>query len=139
MATIERPHSAQVVAHATEYPADRDGDGTGYDRRKKRNTAERHETQTGGSEDNPAVLVESHPVDSHALDGVAAYRAAALSALEPSVDHGPVNPLRGPWTDCRRTTFVMPMKTMAIRSRCRMKSTLRLESSLQPTRQLITP
>ncbi|WP_298817262.1 hypothetical protein [uncultured Roseibium sp.] len=96
MATIERPHSAQVVAHATEYPADRDGDGTGYDRRKKRNTAERHETQTQGSENDPAVLVESHPVDSHALDGVAAYRAAALSALEPSVDHGPVSPLRGP-------------------------------------------
>jgi hypothetical protein len=40
--------AAQVVAHATEYPADRDGDGTGYDRRKKRDTAERQDQDTGG-------------------------------------------------------------------------------------------
>ena len=96
MATIERPQAAQVVAHATEYPADRDGDGTGYDRRKKRDTAERQTSETGGSEDNPAVFVDPHHPVNHALDGVAAYRAAALQALEPGVDHGPVHPMRGP-------------------------------------------
>lgn len=96
MATIERPASAQVVAHATEYPADRDGDGTGYDRRKKRDTAERHETDPGQSPDNPAVLIDAHHSENHTLDGVAAYRAAALQALEPGIDHGPVHPLPGP-------------------------------------------
>ena len=96
MATIERPVPAQVVAHATEYPADRDGDGTGYDRRKKRDTAERPKTDTGVSDDNPAVLVDAHHSENHALDGVAAYRAAALQALEPGIDHGPVHPLPGP-------------------------------------------
>ncbi|WP_420334466.1 hypothetical protein [Roseibium sp.] len=95
--TIERPQSAQVVAHATEYPADRDGDGTGYDRRSKRNDAERHdsETDTGYSTDEPAVFIDAHHLENHALDGVAAYRAAALQALEPRIDHGPVHPLRG--------------------------------------------
>ena len=96
MATIERPKSAQVVAHATEYPADRDGDGTGYDRRKKRDTAERHEATPGMSPDNPAVLIDAHHIENHTLDGVAAYRAAALQALEPGIDHGPVHPLPGP-------------------------------------------
>ena len=94
MATIERPMSAQVVAHATEYPADRDG--TGYDRRKKSETAERHETDTGLSGDTPAVLIDAHHAENHTLDGVAAYRAAALQVLEPGIDHGPVHPLRGP-------------------------------------------
>ena len=93
--TIERPQSAQVVAHATEYPADRDGDGTGYDRRGKRKDAERHDTDTGYSMDEPAVLIDAHHLENHALDGVAAYRAAALQALEPQIDHGPVHPLRG--------------------------------------------
>ncbi len=92
--TIERPQAAQVVAHATEYPADRDGDGTGYDRRGKRNSAQRHETDTGYSEDEPAVLIDAHHLENHTLDGVAAYRAAALQALEPGIDHGPVHPLR---------------------------------------------
>jgi hypothetical protein len=96
MATIERPQSAQVVAHATEYPADRDGDGTGYDRRKKRDTAERHEEDTARSGDEPAVRVDAHHSVNHTLDGVAAYRAAALQALEPGIDHGPVHPLPGP-------------------------------------------
>ncbi len=96
MATIERPVSAQVVAHATEYPADRDGDDAGHDRRKKRDTAERQDTDTGRPEDNPAVLVDAHHSENHTLDGVAAYRAAALQALEPGIDHGPVHPLPGP-------------------------------------------
>ena len=96
MATIERPQSVQVVAHATEYPADRDGDGTGHDRRKKRDTAERRENETAGPEDNPAVLIDAHHTVSHVLDGVAAYRAAALQVMEPGIDHGPVHPLRGP-------------------------------------------
>lgn len=93
--TIERPQSAQVVAHATEYPADRDGDGTGYDRRGKRNGAQRHDSDTGYSTDEPAVLIDAHHLENRALDGVAAYRAAALQALEPRVEHGPVHPLRG--------------------------------------------
>jgi|GEM_PF-2054444 len=96
MATIERPQAAQVVAHATEYPADRDGDGTGYDRRKKSDTAERQDPHTGPSDDDPAVLIDAHHAVNHVLDGVAAYRAAALQALEPGIDHGPVHPLRGP-------------------------------------------
>jgi len=96
MATIERPQSAQVVAHATEYPADRDGDGTSHDRRKKRETAQRHENDTLRPGDDPAVLVDAHHIENHTLDGVAAYRAAALKALEPGIDHGPVHPLRGP-------------------------------------------
>lgn len=96
MATIERPQAAQVVAHATEYPADRDGDGTGYDRRKKRDTAERHENETGLSEDNPAVLIDDHHTVNHVLDGVAAYKATALQVMEPDIDHGPVHPLQGP-------------------------------------------
>jgi len=95
MATIERPQSAQVVAHATEYPADRDGDGTGYDRRNRRNSPQRHDNDTGYSENEPAVLIDAHHLESHALDGVAAYRAAALQALEPGIDHGPVHPLEG--------------------------------------------
>jgi hypothetical protein len=94
--TIERPQSAQVVAHATEYPADRDGDGTGHDRRKKRNKTQRHDTNTGSSGDEPAVLIDAHHLENHALDGVAAYRAAAQQALEPGIDHGPVHPLPGP-------------------------------------------
>ncbi len=96
MATIDRPVSAQVVAHATEYPADRDGDGTGYDRRKKSDTAERHGSEPGLSEETPAVLIDARHAVNHALDGVAAYRAAALRVLEPGIDHGPVHPLRGP-------------------------------------------
>jgi hypothetical protein len=96
MATIERPQSAQVVAHATEYPADRDGDGTGQDRRKKRDTAERPEIAAGPFDDNPAVLIDAHHTVNHVLDGVAAYRAAALQVMEPGIDHGPVHPLRGP-------------------------------------------
>jgi hypothetical protein len=32
----------------------------------------------------------------HTLDGVAAYKAAALEVLEPGMDHGPVHPLPGP-------------------------------------------
>lgn len=93
--TIERPKLAQVVAHATEYPVDRDGDGTGYDRKHKRN-AQRQDEDTGGPDDRPAVVVDAcHTVD-HVLDGMAAYRAAALQALEPGIDHGPVNPLIGP-------------------------------------------
>ena len=96
MATIERPKSAQVVAHATEYPADRDGDGADHDRRKKRETAERHENDSVPPGDDPAVLVDAHHTENHTLDGVAAYRAAALKALEPGIDHGPVHPLRGP-------------------------------------------
>ncbi|MEP2706653.1 MAG: hypothetical protein ABJQ71_15865 [Roseibium sp.] len=93
--TIERPQSAQVVAHATEYPTDRDGDGTGYDRRQKRN-AERQDDDTGSLEEAPAVLVDAHHQENHTLDGMAAYRAAALQALEPGIDHGPVHPLPGP-------------------------------------------
>ena len=93
--TIERPQSAQVVAHATEYPADKDGDGTGYDRRDKRNRAQRPATDTGYSENEPAVLIDAHHTENHALDGVAAYRAAALQAMEPGIDHGPVHPMRG--------------------------------------------
>jgi hypothetical protein len=96
MATIERPQAAQVVAHATEYPADRDGDGTGYDRRKKSDTAERHENETGLSEDNPAVLIDDHHSVNHVLDGVAAYKATALQVMEPGIDHGPVHPLQAP-------------------------------------------
>lgn len=96
MATIERPKAAQVVAHATEYPPDRDGEGTGHDRGKKRDTAERQDTDTGGPDENPAVLVDAHHIESHTLDGVAAYRAAALQALEPGIRHGPVHPLPGP-------------------------------------------
>ncbi len=96
MATIERPQTAQVVSHATEYPADRDGDGAGRDRKKKRNAAERHQTDTGSPEDGPAVLIDAHHIESHTLDGVAAYRATALQALEPGIDHGPVRPLAGP-------------------------------------------
>ena len=94
--TIERPQSAQVVAHATEYPADRDGDGTGHDRRKKRNDTQRHDTNSGSSGEDPAVLIDAHHLENHALDGVAAYKAAALQALEPGIDHGPVQPLPGP-------------------------------------------
>jgi len=94
MATIERPQSAQVVAHATEYPADRDG--TGHDRRKKRDIAERREDVSEGIENDPAVLIDAHHTVNHVLDGVAAYRAAALQVMEPGIDHGPVHPLRGP-------------------------------------------
>ena len=94
--TIERPVPAQVVAHATEYPADRDGNGTGGDRHKKSSTAERHETGTGQTEESPAVLIDAHHLENHTLDGVAAYRATALQALEPGIDHGPVRPLPGP-------------------------------------------
>ncbi|MES0812878.1 hypothetical protein ABLO27_25520 [Roseibium sp. SCPC15] len=98
--TIERPQTAQVVAHATEYPADRDGNGTGHDRRKKRETAERQDPDTNPSGDEPAVLIDAeHSVD-HALDGVNAYRAAAMQALEPGIDHGPVHPLPGPVDWC---------------------------------------
>ncbi|MCV0428574.1 MAG: hypothetical protein K5905_24215 [Roseibium sp.] len=98
--TIERPQSAQVVAHATEYPADRDGDGTGYDRRKQRNTAERHDPDARPAEDGPAVLIDAHSPEDHVLDGMEAYRAAAMRAMEPGIDHGPVHPMRGPvdWT-----------------------------------------
>lgn len=93
--TIERPQSAQVVAHATEYPGDRDGDGTGYDRKHKRN-AQRQDEDTGITEEAPAVLVDANHVINHTLDGMAAYRAAALRALEPGIDHGPVHPLQDP-------------------------------------------
>ncbi|QDG75539.1 hypothetical protein [Labrenzia sp. PHM005] len=93
--TIERPVPAQVVAHATEYPADRDGDGTGYGRRQK-STAERQDQDTGSPDEAPAVLIDDHHIESHVLDGMAAYQAAALEVLEPGIDHGPVHPLPGP-------------------------------------------
>ncbi len=96
MATIERPQGPQVVAHATEYPADRDGDGTGHDRRKKSDTAKRQDTGTDRPEEGPAVLIDAHHAENHTLDGVEAYRAAALQALEPGIDHGPIHPLAGP-------------------------------------------
>lgn len=93
--TIERPKAAQIVAHATEYPADRDGNGTGYG--KQHNTsAERQDQETGSPTEAPAVLVDDHHHVSHVLDGMAAYRAAALEVLEPGIDHGPVHPLPGP-------------------------------------------
>jgi hypothetical protein len=93
--TIERPQAAQVVAHATEYPADRDGDGTGYGRKHK-STAERQDKDTGSPVEAPAVLIDDHHSQSHILDGMAAYQAAALEVLEPGIDHGPVHPLPGP-------------------------------------------
>lgn len=94
--TIERPQSAQVVAHATEYPADRDGQGSGHDRHKQSDSAERHQIAPEDRDENPAVLIDAHHVENHTLDGVTAYRAAALSLLEPGIPHGPVHPLPGP-------------------------------------------
>lgn len=92
---IERPVSAQIVAHATEYPADRDGDGTGYGRKHK-STAERQDQDTGNLDEAPAVLIDDHHSENHILDGVSAYRAVALEVMEPGIDHGPVHPLPGP-------------------------------------------
>ncbi|GAA0786062.1 hypothetical protein E1180_02960 [Roseibium denhamense] len=91
--TIERPKGPQSVAHATEYPADRDGHGAGQ---HKKRDAQRPDQEPGSSNEEPAVLVDDHHYVDHALDGVAAYRATALSVLEPGIDHGPVQPLRGP-------------------------------------------
>lgn len=93
--TIERPVSAQVVAHATEYPADRDGDGTGYGRKHKR-TAERQDNETGSLNEEPAVLIDDQQTVDHVLDGIAAYQAAALEVMEPGIDHSPAHPLPGP-------------------------------------------
>ncbi|TYC49759.1 hypothetical protein FMN50_23915 [Rhodobacterales bacterium] len=95
--TIERAQPAQVVAQATEYPADRNGQHTGHQRQDESDAAQRHdEDVTGQADDSPAVLIDAHHLENHTLDGVAAYRAAALSVLEPGIDHGPVHPLPGP-------------------------------------------
>jgi hypothetical protein len=85
--TVERPPVANVVAHATEYPADRDADGRGDDRKRSNESeAERHDEDTGSSAETPAVLVDANHHEDHSLDGVAAYRAAARHALEPHLE-----------------------------------------------------
>ncbi len=91
--TVERPIAPHVVAHATEYPADRDGGGTGQNRQNSsKDSAESHETDVAGGEETPAVLVDRLD-QNHFLDGVEAYKATALSVLEPGIEHGPVHPL----------------------------------------------
>jgi hypothetical protein len=93
--TIERSQVTQVVAHATEYPADREGDGTGYGGKQK-STAERQDQDTGSPDEVPAVFIDEHHTENHVLDGMAAYQAAALEVMEPGIDHGPSHPLPGP-------------------------------------------
>ncbi len=85
--TVERPHAANVVAHATEYPADRDADGRGDGRKSsKESDAERHEMEAGSPGETPAVLVDANHHEDHLLDGVAAYRAAARHVLDPHAE-----------------------------------------------------
>ncbi|MTI42139.1 hypothetical protein JM93_04299 [Roseibium hamelinense] len=81
--TIERPVAAQVVAHATEYPPDRQRQEREPDEeRGKESKAQRPEDQTGSDTETPAVLIDDHHQEDHRLDGVAAYTAAAQHAAK---------------------------------------------------------
>lgn len=92
--TIERPTAANVVAHATEYPRDRDrreqGDRSSEDNASDTERQDQFEfetAETSGAPDSPDVLVD-HVVEDHRLDGVAAYthlgEQARLHLKEPS-------------------------------------------------------
>jgi hypothetical protein len=82
--TVERSPAANVVAHATEYAPDRDSKGQGDNRgNSNESDAQRHEDETGSLAETPAVLVDAHHNEDHALDGVAAYRATAQHVLDP--------------------------------------------------------
>ncbi|MEP0232278.1 hypothetical protein [Roseibium sp.] len=82
--TIERPPAAPVVAHATEYPPDRERrDDPRDEHNSKESRAQRHDPDTGSSDEAPAVLVDAEHHEDHRLDGVAAYRATAQHVLDP--------------------------------------------------------
>lgn len=80
--TVDRPHAANVVAHATEYPSDRQQRERDADKRHgNESAAQRPEDEPGSETANPAVLIDAHHDENHLLDGVAAYTAAAQQAL----------------------------------------------------------
>ncbi|WP_417695408.1 hypothetical protein [Roseibium sp.] len=73
-ATIERPPAANVVAHATEYPPDRQRQGhRGSEEDRRESRAERqddHAPKLSGSADAVVIV---HVEEDHRLDGVSAY------------------------------------------------------------------
>ncbi|EFO33418.1 conserved hypothetical protein [Roseibium sp. TrichSKD4] len=94
--TVERPVPANVVAHATEYPTDRE--------KREREKSKQHgnESSSQRTDDQhdaavepnaPAVVIDAHHLEDHRLDGVAAYRAAAKSVLVPGYQPGERHPL----------------------------------------------
>jgi len=99
--TVERPIPANVVAHATEYPPDRDRrERQEHEKRKGSESAaaQRPEFETP-DQDEPAVVIDDHHETSHVLDGVNAYQAAAHHAREPvkaGAGHTPVEADTGP-------------------------------------------
>lgn len=72
--TIERSGPPNVVAHATEYPPDRQrreewqGHEDGNESRE-----ERHDESAGGKKSSPDAYIISHYEADHRLDGVNAY------------------------------------------------------------------
>ncbi|GGB37930.1 hypothetical protein GCM10011316_07530 [Roseibium aquae] len=81
--TIERPPAASLVAHATEYPADRENRERDDHRRQNSESETSSRPEAGDpQEQDPAVVVDTHHYESHVLDGVSAYQAAAHHALD---------------------------------------------------------
>jgi len=92
--TVERPIPANVVAHATEYPSDRERREREDNRRKGSESAAAQRPETGEpDQDEPAVLIDDHHETSHILDGVSAYQAAAHHVLDPVAARGSPHPL----------------------------------------------
>ncbi len=82
--TIERPPAAHVVAHATEYPPDRER------REQERNNRNSNESRAERQDDTdvpiqnragPDAVVIAHLEEDHRLDGVSAYTHLGERAL----------------------------------------------------------
>ena len=81
--TIEKPNAAQVVAHATEYPPDREHrDQQRNQSKSNESRAHSHGLDTDPSTEEPAVVVGHEQKRDQILDGVAAYHALAQHLLE---------------------------------------------------------
>ncbi|WP_417670176.1 hypothetical protein [Roseibium sp.] len=94
--TIERPPTAPVVAHATEYPPDRQRrEQERNDSNSNESRAQRHGLNSGTSEEEPAVVVDAQHHEDHRLDGVAAYTAAAHHVLDPLQKHRDASKVHG--------------------------------------------
>jgi len=91
--TVERPVPANVVAHATEYPPDREKRERDERKHKSIESSAQRMDDPIPESDSPAVVIEPHLLEDHLLDGVAAYRATAKTLLEPGYQPGERHPL----------------------------------------------
>ena len=95
--TIERPPAANVVAHATEYPPDRERRERNHGSSKE-SRAERLDDTDGPNQERTGsdAVVIAHLEEDHRLDGVSAYTdlgERALRHLKQASD--PERPVQG--------------------------------------------